>query len=127
MFFFFSTKPCSQDLALIFTSLFTNFAHVHIVSVLSHYAFLFSYRDKYCAINVIYLKKTFVQYQTPTFCIRLASMLVGWRMRFNEGLLHVIHVYLLHSKYELGTRIRAAVLILNVKLTEYYNDIFFLQ
>lgn len=80
--------------------------------LLSHYAFLFSYHE-YCAINVIYLKKTFVQYQTPTFCIPLASMLVGLRMRFNEGLLHVIHVYPLHSKYELG-RIRAAIFVLTL-------------
>lgn len=97
---------------------------MYVSYLLSHYAFLFGYHDKYCAISVIYLKKTFVQYQTPTFCIPLTRVLVGLRMRFNEGLLHVIHVYPLHSKYELGMRICTGLRI-DVKLIEYYNNVFF--
>jgi len=77
------------------------------VSVARYYRaseFLPRYRyDKHRAVSAIYLEKTFVQYQTPTFCIPLARVLVRPRMRSDEGLLHVIHVYPppLHSQYEL--------------------------
>lgn len=85
-----------------------------IIFVIACYEFLFDYRNSYCAISVIYLKKTFVQYQTPTFCIPLARVLVRLRMRFDEGLLHVVHVYPLHSKYELGTRYAHRVFVLTL-------------
>lgn len=48
---------------------------------------------KYDLIRSIYLEKTFVQNQTPTFRIRCA-LLLDEVLRFNDDLLHFVHVCL---------------------------------